>query len=171
LVLEDIMELDLLHDYGPVISNPRGSLLSIRDGAPYDAQSLKELYTQVITDVLISCQDFSSVFNRLSDDLKSSERNYAPIFVGPMNETSPMLATLQARFSQSPVAYVDLKQASLYPRPSCSPFRKDKIAIVGMSGRFPGGQDPEEFWKVLYNGWDMHREVKDLYFFVKPICS
>jgi 3-oxoacyl-(acyl-carrier-protein) synthase len=162
------MDLDLLHDYGPLTSNPRASLLSIRDGASYKVQSLKDLYTQVITDVLTSCQDFSAVLDHFSDNLKESCR---PIFVGPMNETSPLFATVQARFPQKPITIFDQKQSPSSLRSSCYPSRKDKIAIVGMSGRFPGAQDTEEFWKVLHNGRDMHREVRYLYLIVISICS
>lgn len=38
--------------------------------------------------------------------------------------------------------------------------RNEKIAIIGMSGRFPGGAtDHEGLWKVLSEGLDLHREV------------
>lgn len=33
------------------------------------------------------------------------------------------------------------------------------IAIVGMSGRFPGGESLEEFWNNLENGCDVHKHV------------
>lgn len=36
---------------------------------------------------------------------------------------------------------------------------KSKIAIIGMSGRFPDAQDPEAFWDILYNGLDVHKTV------------
>jgi hypothetical protein len=35
----------------------------------------------------------------------------------------------------------------------------EAIAVVGMSGRFPGGQDLEEFWNTLATGKDMHQSV------------
>nr|A0A2U8NET4.1 RecName: Full=Polyketide synthase 1; AltName: Full=Conidial pigment biosynthesis polyketide synthase [Metarhizium album ARSEF 1941]AWL82991.1 polyketide synthase 1 [Metarhizium album] len=39
-----------------------------------------------------------------------------------------------------------------------------KIAIIGMSGRFPEAADVEAFWAVLYKGLDVHRPVpKDRY--------
>jgi hypothetical protein len=37
-----------------------------------------------------------------------------------------------------------------------------KIAIVGMSGRFPGADDNDEFWSILENGLDTHRTVSKL---------
>jgi naphtho-gamma-pyrone polyketide synthase len=34
-----------------------------------------------------------------------------------------------------------------------------KIAIIGISGRFPDGPDTDQFWNVLYNGLDVHRTI------------
>ena len=35
----------------------------------------------------------------------------------------------------------------------------DKIAIIGMAGRFPGAASHEKLWKLLEKGLDVHREV------------
>ena len=37
--------------------------------------------------------------------------------------------------------------------------QNDKIAIVGMSGRFPGAASPDALWELLEKGLDVHREV------------
>ena len=37
--------------------------------------------------------------------------------------------------------------------------RNDPIAIVGIGCRFPGGENPEAFWRALRDGRDMVREV------------
>lgn len=39
------------------------------------------------------------------------------------------------------------------------PSGKSKLAIVGMSGRFPEADSPEEFWDLLYQGLDVVKEV------------
>ena len=36
---------------------------------------------------------------------------------------------------------------------------QSKIAIVGLSGRFPDAASPEHFWELLHQGLDVHREV------------
>lgn len=36
---------------------------------------------------------------------------------------------------------------------------QSKIAIIGLSGRFPEAEDTEAFWDLLYKGLDVHREV------------
>ncbi|HYI02350.1 type I polyketide synthase, partial [Hyalangium sp.] len=35
----------------------------------------------------------------------------------------------------------------------------ERVAIIGMGGRFPGATDPEAFWRVLRDGTDCIREV------------
>ncbi|KAH7120580.1 hypothetical protein EDB81DRAFT_914248 [Dactylonectria macrodidyma] len=40
---------------------------------------------------------------------------------------------------------------------------KPKLAIIGMSGRFPGAKDNEAFWDLLYQGLDVHKPVPPLH--------
>ncbi|KAI0877844.1 polyketide synthase [Hypoxylon argillaceum] len=40
--------------------------------------------------------------------------------------------------------------------------KRSKIAIVGMSGRFPGADGNDAFWDLLYQGLDVHKEVPPL---------
>jgi 3-oxoacyl-(acyl-carrier-protein) synthase len=37
-----------------------------------------------------------------------------------------------------------------------------KLAIIGMSGRFPGANSTEAFWDLLYQGLDVHKSVPPL---------
>ena len=41
--------------------------------------------------------------------------------------------------------------------------KQPKLAIIGMSGRFPGAKDNEAFWDLLYQGLDVHRPVPALH--------
>lgn len=55
---------------------------------------------------------------------------------------------------------VSLKQQS-NPQPTQS---RPKIAIIGMSGRFPGSANSNEaFWELLHRGLDVHEEVPPLH--------
>lgn len=49
-----------------------------------------------------------------------------------------------------------------YPNP-----KKPKLAIVGMSGRFPGASNNDAFWDLLYQGLDVHKPVPALHWDVK----
>jgi 3-oxoacyl-(acyl-carrier-protein) synthase len=37
--------------------------------------------------------------------------------------------------------------------------KQPKLAIIGMSGRFPGAKDNEAFWDLLHQGLDVHKPV------------
>lgn len=43
--------------------------------------------------------------------------------------------------------------------PNSAKHSDSKIAIIGMSGRFPESADIESFWDLLYQGLDVHRPV------------
>ncbi|KUI72115.1 Conidial yellow pigment biosynthesis polyketide synthase [Cytospora mali] len=48
--------------------------------------------------------------------------------------------------------------------PECTTQARPKIAIIGMSGRFPGGaNNSEAFWDLLREGLDVHEEVPPLH--------
>ncbi|KAF2851195.1 polyketide synthase-like protein [Plenodomus tracheiphilus IPT5] len=49
--------------------------------------------------------------------------------------------------------------------------QNDKIAIVGMSGRFPGAANPDQLWELLAQGLDVHREVPADRFDAKAHCD
>lgn len=104
---------------------------------------------------------------------------------GILEELQICLQKLAPRtFSVTPIGtkadqliYTALKQTSLrellLPTPapskpslledvSSSSQGKSKLAIIGMSGRFPGAKDNEAFWDLLYQGLDVHKPVPAL---------
>ena len=46
--------------------------------------------------------------------------------------------------------------------PTCGTMDRPKIAVIGMSGRFPGASSSEALWELLQNKMDMCREVPEL---------
>ena len=67
-------------------------------------------------------------------------------------------STLSSALKGSVSVIVD-QQNSVEDDLSRLPCGKSKLAIVGMSGRFPESQSPEAFWDVLYKGLDVCKEV------------
>lgn len=61
-------------------------------------------------------------------------------------------------------AYGGMTDPSTFPttRPG-----KSKIAIIGMSGRYPSAEDNQEFWNLLFKGLDVHKEAPALHWDVK----
>ncbi|KAI0003486.1 ketoacyl-synt-domain-containing protein [Xylariaceae sp. FL0662B] len=58
-------------------------------------------------------------------------------------------------------------QLSVAEEGSYSSPRNPKLAIIGMSGRFPGAKDNEAFWDLLYQGLDVHKPVPALHWDAK----
>ena len=44
---------------------------------------------------------------------------------------------------------------------------KSKIAVIGMSGRYPSAEDNRNFWELLLRGRDVHKEAPSLHWDVK----
>ena len=44
---------------------------------------------------------------------------------------------------------------------------KSKIAVIGMSGRYPSAEENNEFWELLVQGRDVHKEAPSLHWDVK----
>ncbi|EGD94040.1 polyketide synthase [Trichophyton tonsurans CBS 112818] len=44
---------------------------------------------------------------------------------------------------------------------------RSKIAIVGLSGRYPSAENNEEFWDLIFRGLDVHKTVPDLHWSAK----
>ncbi|KAH8585728.1 conidial yellow pigment biosynthesis polyketide synthase [Bisporella sp. PMI_857] len=57
--------------------------------------------------------------------------------------------------------------SSLLPESHVGTGKKSKIAIIGMSGRFPDAPDNESFWRILEKGLDVHKKVPALHWDVK----
>jgi acyl transferase domain-containing protein len=58
--------------------------------------------------------------------------------------------------------HVPSEAPTSYPNP-----KKPKLAIIGMSGRFPGASSNDAFWDLLYQGLDVHKPAPALHWDVK----
>ncbi|ORY66531.1 polyketide synthase [Pseudomassariella vexata] len=126
---------------------------------------LKDAVTQVLLEPIR--------WNAVLDELQTCIRKVGPktFSVVPIGTTAEQLI------------YTALKQTSLRSLlpsrpaksiPSAAPEdltssnpKKPKLAIIGMSGRFPGAKDNEAFWDLLYQGLDVHKPVPALHWDAK----
>ncbi|KAF1977949.1 ketoacyl-synt-domain-containing protein [Bimuria novae-zelandiae CBS 107.79] len=124
-------------------------------------QTVKHVLEKVIVDILSSPVDLDAFARALN--------NYQPVPIGPIGpHISNPLATLRTNGLPSLAS-----RGPPVPKPQRS--GSGDIAIVGISGRFPGGDDLESFWDVLSSGLDLHREIPssrfDLASHFDPTCS
>ena len=87
--------------------------------------------------------------------------------VGPTAHTDMVQGALQnAQLSVNVV-----RSARILPLVHSKREGSNLIAIVGMSGRFPGGENLREFWDVLVQGRDLHEPVGFPKFVLCPLVA
>ena len=117
------------------------------------SQSLK----QVVGDILIRPLSIDHVSSTIVSEVKVLSRGKCQISsVGPSNASSSLLSALRAGTDAEISTGEPLGLAKPVDGPSGI---STKIAVVGMSGRFPNADSLESLWNVLEQGLDVHRKV------------
>jgi naphtho-gamma-pyrone polyketide synthase len=153
------MDSEFLAGHAVINKIPFDRILTLQGGETYHADSLHELYSTVIIDILRSCQDFVSLFECHRDILPSAEQDCRVLSFGSFDKQTPITLALQDHLAQNYTGSIDWYQHGLKKSNPANIWKKDDIAIVGMSGRFPGAENLDQFWEVIRQGLDMHREV------------
>ena len=123
-------------------------------GKPIEGESAFAVLETALREILLEPLRWDRVLKYCSSG-KAKEAQV--IAVGPTNLASSVVSALKAS-----VAQVTLEDSNTWiSRPvSGSTLKKDaRIAIVGMSGRFPDAASHELFWDLLEKGLDVHRPV------------
>jgi naphtho-gamma-pyrone polyketide synthase len=115
------------------------------------------LMAEVVRDILIRPLSFENVMNTVTGTMTASPHKDCQIFsVGPSQSINSLASTLRAETSVNVTTEGQLHTE----KPDYEPLNgAQKIAIVGMSGRFPNSDDLESFWSTLQQGLDVHRRV------------
>ncbi|KAK8130910.1 hypothetical protein PG984_007348 [Apiospora sp. TS-2023a] len=127
--------------------------------------SLKGLLTKALQSVFLDQSSWDNLVRSSNQALERfpSER----VVIVPM-ACGAGRALSQALGSSCPPLSVELASVPLPPSPLPGiegPKRdtaQSKIAIIGMSGRFPGADDLESFWDLLRQGMDVHKVTPPL---------
>ena len=111
---------------------------------------------QAVSCILVRPLSFDNVLTAVVSEAKYSGREKCKISsIGPSNASSSLLLTLRAET----VLEVSVGKQFGLEKPADPSSTSEKIAIVGMSGRFPNADSPESLWSLLEKGLDVHRKV------------
>ena len=127
--------------------------ISPSSGRPLsDDRSLKGLLTASIVEILQKPLRWSAFADYLASD--TAEEIVKLSIVGFASASSLLEkklkpAAIQRRADADPLEGPQLQNPSI----------TDDIAIIGMSGRFPGAETLDEFWNILESGLDLHKKV------------
>ncbi|KAI1378719.1 polyketide synthetase [Hypoxylon crocopeplum] len=136
-------------------------VLSCGTGHSVWAASPHAMLDSAIHDVLTRPMAMDKVIDYLGAALKA--RPSTDILIIPIGTAAG--ETVQRRLKSAladrmPVV-VDIASEAVNVPPG-SGMGRSKIAVIGMSGRFPGASSPESLWELLQNRMDMCREVPEL---------
>ena len=154
-VLDDLPSLDEAFDSNELASEKR-TLIGAVSGEFYSASSRRNLLEQVLYNVLSEPIYWERVLDGCKSHVGSSQfSNWVVRPFGPANAAQSLVATLKAEGNVEVHFDEDFGSVS---DDSAKP-QKPPLAIVGMAGRFPESNSPDELWKILEDGLDCHKVV------------
>ena len=126
------------------------------------ASNAYDLFAKTLVELLVRPLYWDQILCGAVSHLRDSEVSKCRISTfGTSHASKGLIATLRIKTEVEVVsedlAHLDMepqKEAHTLDRPSTA-----KIAIVGMSGRFPGANDCEALWDLLEQGLDVHRQI------------
>ena len=155
----------------PMVSSATGKLIW--------AGNLRSLLQTALLEILTEPMRWDKINRELPNILRASGASH--ILLKPVATTSEAIvqSALKESFQksgdsdgfQSFLSWPSMDEPSstsvdiVYPEDETKPqgasgrHDQSKIAIIGMSGRFPEADDPEQFWDLLRRGLDVVKEV------------
>lgn len=135
----------------------RARILSPCNGELYSSSNLRDLLLAMIQDISHNYMDLMQTFQKAASGFRSV-RNVDLMVIGPTAHASSVQAALEenklnvnvTNSIENSVSHVSTRNGS------------GLVAVVGMSGRFPGSESIQAFWESLELGQDFHCEVSNL---------
>ena len=144
-------------------TKPRSAVMSCSTGAWLSDMDTIELLKTVVHEILNEALTFNKVLDgcvQLAQDFDGKKCIVLPL--GPTQNASTLANMLKSKTFLEVV----LRKPPQISRESISStignhgsLGKDKLAIVGMAGRFPDAASHEKLWELLAKGLDVHRVV------------
>lgn len=139
-----------------------GSVLSTGDGAPFQATKVGDLFRLVVLELLTGTVRWNLAMDGAIDFLNILPEECDVYALRPCGVAMGMVSMAKTKVSGCQFKPCDLLQWVFEDDDTETPLRREdsKIAIVGMSCRFPdGANDLDSFWQLLEEGRDVHRKV------------
>lgn len=151
--------IDSQSTYAPVVP-----VISPGTGKPFTAVTATDLYKEIIRYLLTEEVSWEKACDYTTQWVKSHQHDVYEVYsFRTAQQVQDVVATINASIEKPQVSSIDMMAWLFTPpmaqtRPS-GPLQS-KIAIVGMSCRFPGGaNDTDQYWDLLESGRDVHERV------------
>lgn len=144
-------------------TRPRSPVMSCTTGSWLDAQDTPALLQAIVSEILNDTLQFTQILDGCLERAQQSEASECLVIpLGPTQNAATLANLLTKRTEMNvvlrkpPVASPE-STASRIGNQGRTP--RDKLAIVGMAGRFPDAASHEKLWELLEKGLDVHRVV------------
>ncbi|KAI6708188.1 polyketide synthase [Diplocarpon mali] len=151
------LDMEALLDASGISSEPiasRSQLISTSTARPYPAGTLRQLLRGALDDIIQAQLRLNGTVQGILAEIPKTEKGVRLIPVGPLGHTSMVQRALQ-RAGKT----VELVQLPSLDKPTSPRADSEHIAIVGMSGRFPGSENIAEFWQSLLDQKEFHTKI------------
>ncbi|RYP20568.1 hypothetical protein DL765_002725 [Monosporascus sp. GIB2] len=139
----------------PIVSQSR--LMSTSSCQPYQASTVVDIFRDGLADTAHFCLRLTDTVQGVLNEIAQNEDEVVLVPVGPLGHTPGFQKALQK--AGKLVELRDLPDMQRGDHAESGNGHRDGIAIVGMSGRFPGSETIDEFWKSLMDQKDFTTKV------------
>lgn len=130
---------------------------SAATGKPIVAQNAYELAKLALGEMLQYPVRWDHLLEETVGQLVASKRGVKIYALGICNVANSLVSALKAG-NQTQVSVID-HLSFVETKKYIGHTQTDKIAIVGMAGRFPNSSNHEALWDLLMKGLDVHRKI------------
>ncbi|KAF1843948.1 polyketide synthase PksA [Cucurbitaria berberidis CBS 394.84] len=150
---------------------PLALVHSATHGKCQTATTTLELMRIALSEILLDQVRWDSLLGEVVSQVSASGSAECTVSaIGVTNVANSLASALKAG-GQSSILVRDHTSWVSTTDDSRGRTQSDKIAIVGMSGRFPSAATPEKLWELLEKGLDVHREVPPDRFDAQAHCD
>ena len=127
-------------------------------GPTVEGGNFKTLLNAAVGQILLQPIRWSGILEELQIDLqRMGPKTFDIVAIGTKADQLIFTGLKQTSLPPSLFPAPAKSRSCLLEEPSYSRPGQPKLAIVGMSGRFPAAKDNEAFWDLLYQGLDVHK--------------
>ncbi|KAF2707399.1 polyketide synthase-like protein [Pleomassaria siparia CBS 279.74] len=151
---------------------PLAMIHSAWNGKCYTATSTLDLMRSVLREILLEPVRWDSLLDECVSEVTAFSNSPATISaIGVTNIANSLASALKAGGQTNVVVRDHTAWALSNVETNKGRTQHDKVAIVGMAGRFPNAASHEALWELLEKGLDVHREVPSDRFDAQAHCD
>lgn len=158
-VLRILEEVESFEKENDIWSSGQVKLISPATGTFYDTSNKLDIMSKALHDILLEPINWEQLCKGCTSFVASSQPvRWTIRAFGPSKAAKSLLSVIISETNADIVLEEAFASSSLPQTPKTA---KEPIAIIGMSGRFPDSTNPDELWKILEQGIDCHKVVRE----------